>query len=232
MLTLNLSELASDEVVGIAKKPYFGKMPARARFLHPTAARSYRAFPPGVMVISDMFRTPESSLQAVADNRGALPPGYSAHNYGLAIDIDVTTVCKNLFGRVNKKELDAWMEERGWFCHRRDHRRDWEEWHYNFLGIGTVISPRFRTTSGYIEARIVEIYGESFTLTATEAQECLKELRLYHGDIDGIFGKISRAALLMFQRSVNLPQTGKLDAKTQRTLAYATCDRQLVDQNV
>ncbi len=226
MFVLTLSEMADAEVVGIKK--YGGKMPARARYLHPDAAESYRAFPLGIMVVSDMFRTPESSLQAVAENRGALAPGYSAHNYGFAIDIDVTAVSKNLFKKVDKKALDDWMEARGWFCHRRDHLRDWEEWHYNFLGIGTAISPKVKSTSGYVEARILEEYGEVLALTETQAQEALTELKLYHGEIDGLFGKVSKTALMMFQRSVNLEPSGRLDARTQRTLAYVTCDRSVI----
>ncbi len=225
MLLLSLAELSDSEVVGISKKPYFGKMPARARFLHPDAASAYRAFPHGVMVISDMFRTPESSLQAVIDQRGAMPPGYSAHNFGLAIDIDVTVVSRNLFKKIDKEQLDHWMEERGWYCHRRDHVRDREEWHYNYLGVGATISPRVKTTMDYIEARIIQLYGPQLELDETGAQECLKKLKLYSGELDGLFGKISKMALSMFQRSVNLADTGKLDARTQRTLAYAACGR-------
>lgn len=226
MVELYLTELDSDEVVGIQK--YGGKMPARSRFLHPEAAESYRKeLHPNGMVVSDMFRTPESSLAAVAAKRGAQRPGYSAHNYGLAIDIDVTVVMRNL-GLKTKAKLDAWMEERGWYCHLRNHARDWEEWHYNFLGIGTIISPKVRTTMNYIEAKIDKLHGNEFQLDHTEVQRCLKKLNFYNGEIDGKFGPISKAALAMFQRSVDLNDTGRPDERTNRTLAYCACERIIV----
>lgn len=229
MVILYLTELGSNEVVGITK--YGGKMPARARFLHPDAAASYRTdLHPNGMVVSDMFRTPESSLQAIADNRGARAPGYSAHNYGLAIDIDVTAVMRNLKLK-GKAALDAWMEDKGWYCHRRDHQREWEEWHYNYLGKGTIISPKVKSTVNYIEARIVQLHGSEFELDSTEMQICLMKLKLYHGDIDGKFGPISRSALAMFQKSVDLAPTGKPDTKTVRTLSYCACERVLVESS-
>jgi hypothetical protein len=80
-----------------------------------------------------MFRDAEGSLRATQKNKGALPPSYSAHNYGLAVDVAVSeTMLAN--GWRAKFLLDDHMREHGWHCHRDDSALGPESWHYNFLG--------------------------------------------------------------------------------------------------
>jgi hypothetical protein len=99
--------------------------------------------------------------------------------------------------------------------------------HFNFLGVGTVIAAKARSTSDYVEAKIALLYGDAFRLDASAAQRALQQLRLYRGDIDGDWGPLSREACRVFQRGWGLAGTAKLDGKTQRTLTYLTCDRRL-----
>lgn len=232
MLALNLVSIPALKVRGIYKNKSGNlELPERMRFLHPEAADSFYGFF-DYAVVSDMFRSPESSLAAVRAGRGAMPPGFSGHNYGLSIDLDVKETMRR-WGAATKATLDGAMEDRGWFCHRVDHKIDREAWHYNFLGVGRTIiikpSPRvtLKTTSGYIEARIQKLYGDQLQISDEDAQRCLKKLGLYSGEIDGQLGPISKEAIRIFQRGWGLPETGKLDGKTPRTLAYVGADRRV-----
>ncbi len=207
-----------------------GRMPPRALFLEPEAADSFTTQLLDRAVVSDVLRSAESSLNAVRRGRGAQAPGFSAHNYGKAIDLDVKATMKAL-GLKTKAELDAWMERRGWYCHRRDHRMDSESWHFNFLGVGYVVSPRQRSTGADVEALIVQRYGADMAPSDAECQAMLASLRMYSGAIDGIVGDLTKEAVRVFQRawaSKRVAETGKLDAATRRTLAFVTASREVV----
>lgn len=202
------------------------RMPERALYLHPDAARAFAPLYRAGFRFSDLFRSPESSLEAVKRGRGALPPGYSAHNYGLAFDLDVTHGMK-LLGVKRKADLDAYMAAAGWFCHRRDGKREHEEWHYNYLGVGTVISGKVRTTAGYVEAAIVKLYGSELVTDDRTMQGQLKKLGLYGGALDGLLGPLSRQAINAFQRAWRLKE-GKADDRTRRTLALVSATRSVI----
>ena len=219
MLTLKLTPLSASVVRGIYGKKR-DTMPERLRFLHPDVAPHYAAIGPWA-VVSDMFRTPESSLAAVRAGRGAQPPGYSAHNYGLAIDLDISASMKRL-GVKRKADLDGMMEAHGWFCHRRDHLAAFESWHFTWLGIGAAISPRVKTIVGYTEDAITTRYGADLAPDDGQAQWMLRKLGMYNGEIDGDIGPRSREAIGAFQRAWGVKNSGKLDARTRRTLAYVS----------
>jgi len=203
------------------------QFPARMSLLRPDAAAAFEAVQSLIgqrLRVSDMYRTPAESLTAMQTKRGVQPPGYSAHNFGLAIDIDTDSMLAAL--KVTKPVLDTTMQSKGWYCHRKDGQRGMEDWHYNYLGDDAgkwLASASATSTSGAIEAKIAALHPDDFAVTATEAQEMLKQMGLYSGAIDGAFGAVSIAALKNFQVSVRLPTTGQLDAKTQRTLAVASC---------
>ena len=229
-LRLRLVAFGLEQVAGIYRvRGQAGRMPDRCRFLHPDAAASFVGIADQV-VVSDMFRTPESSLAAVRAGRGAQMPGYSAHNYGLAVDLDISaTLARWQFK--SKRELDEAMEGHGWFCHRRDHKLDFEAWHYNFLGRGTVIAAKYKNTSGWVEGRITQLYGDQLKPDDLEAQGALQKLGFYGGALDGGVGPLTREATRAFQRAWGLPRAhGELDNRTRRTLAYVAGwkDRELV----
>lgn len=200
------------------------QMPERTRFLHPEAAISFLHDLADQVTVSDVLRSAESSLEAVRSGRGAQPPGYSAHNFGLAIDLDLDATMLQL-GVRRKAELDAFMESHGWFCHRRDHLLKSEAWHYNFLRVGTVVGAKFKATSGWVEARIVELYGPQLAPNDRMCQEMLRSARLYSGEIDGVLGRLSQESTRVFQRAWNLKPSGVLDKRTRRTLAFVTAGK-------
>jgi len=222
---LQLKLVRVPNVLGIygANKDQF---PTRMSYLHPDAAAAFAAAQSkGQIRVSDMYRSAEESLRARATKQGVQPPGYSAHNYGLAIDVDVDDCLKTF--KVTKPVFDSMMENFGWYCHRSDGKRGFEDWHYNYLGklpgkyvagLGT------RTRDVAIEAYIKDLFGDDLKLTAEEAQIALSKLKMYRGDIDGIWGGGGAQALMAFQRAWELPATGKLDARTERTLAYVSAE--------
>ena len=237
MLQLRLTQLAADQVAGIYQ---VGKradgMPDRLRWLHPDTAIAFATIASWA-VVSDMLRSPESSLEAVRRGRGAQPPGYSAHNFGFAVDLDIGESSKRLAKRigrakVSKAEIDAAMEAAGWFCHRRDHTTASEAWHYNHLGIGTVIGPQFKSTAGWVEAKIVQVYGADLAPNDRECQVLLASLRMYQGTPDGKVGALTKEATRVFQRGWGLRETGTLEKRTRRTLALVACERRIVVERV
>lgn len=232
-LVLRLMNIPADKTIGCYDGNRNGKvddpLPARMRFVHPSAASDFLVIAPYV-VVSDLFRSPESSLAAVRAGRGAKAPGFSAHNFGLAVDIDVGAAMKKTRLKT-KRDLDGWLSDNGWWCHRVDHQitpLKGESHHYNYLGRDFVLPPGAKSTAPSIEARIVALYGNDFLLCAKDLQWALRTLRLYAGEIDGDAGPLTREAVRAFQRTWNLPDTGKADAKTQRTLAYITSASEIV----
>lgn len=228
-LVLDLVAVDPDRIRGIYTiGGKLERLPARALWLHPEAAASIDDEMAGWITVSDMFRSPESSLAAVRSGRGARPPGYSAHNYGLAIDLDVGKTMRSL--RTSSKiDLDRAMSTRGWLCHRIDGKitsLKGESHHYNYLGPGYE-NPRGATsTAAAIEARIVRLYGAAWrTIDPRVAQAQLARLGLYHGDLDGKIGPISCEAIRAFRRCWGLPDGARIDAQMYRTLVYVAAGR-------
>jgi hypothetical protein len=230
MSRLSLNLVSVPNVLGIygATKDVF---PAKMARLHPDAAAAFLAAEKGLGVrlrVSDMFRTAEQSLQARAQKAGVQPPGWSLHNYGVAIDIDTDAMLKST--KLAKPALDKEMEKYGWFCHRKDGKRGMEDWHYNYFGVGEAAAPFLKAcasstnTSAGGDAKILSLYKDALTLDAKEVQECLAHLKLYSGEIDGAIGPRSKEALMAFQRTWKLQPSGQVDKKTERTLAYVSAD--------
>lgn len=211
------------------------QMPKRARWLHPAAAESFNRMNAEKRVrVSDVLRSAESSLEARKAGRGAQQPGFSGHNFGFSIDIDVTWMLKN--HKLDKKGLDDWMQSHGWHCFLKDHSSNREEWHYNFYGpeAADLVRDSERTNQDSLERKIVNHYGAAFTLTDVELQDALKRLGFYSGEIDGDIGPISRAAIGAFQRAWTLHEYFRSKAEydadragpvTRRVLAFVEAER-------
>ena len=233
-LSLNLVRVSG--VLGIygANKDQF---PVRMSLLHPDAAAAFAAAQKSLgmkLKCSDMYRTAEQSLQAREEKSGVQPPGYSLHNYGIAIDIDTDYMLAQT--KLTKPAFDLLMRDSGWYCHRRDGKRGMEDWHYNFLGedgpklVAASEAAGVRTnTSMAAEAKILSYYKDGLTLDSKEVQECLAHLKLYNGDVDGIIGPRTRQAIMAFQRAWKLQASGQVDSRTERTLAYVTADLAIAD---
>jgi hypothetical protein len=225
-MRLPLVDLAVSEVLGTESYNDRGHLPSRMRRLAPEAHASFVADLAEWVVVSDMFRSAEASRWAIRHRKGAQPPGWSGHNYGYCIDIDIRATMARLRLKT-KRALDAWMAERGWFCHRRDHRMRHECWHFNYLGKdgGGYLREGDKRTNAGLQRMLKERFGESWKLSVPDVQRALSTLRFYGGSIDGDFGPLSRAACRAFQRAWRLTANGVPGPITQRTLAYVTADK-------
>ena len=196
-------------------------LPKRMRYLHPEALASIAPLAAQGLVFSDVFRSPAASMQARATKRGVARPGRSAHNFGLAVDLDVARSIRAAGFPIDQKaQLDADMLGVGWRCYRSDHKVGASEaWHFTYGARAH--------GSAAIEDVIAERYGQAFTYDERTAQEYLAKLRLYVGEIDGAFGPQSRAALEVFQRGWDLERRG-LSPETMRLLAVCAADLEVV----
>lgn len=221
MLTIKLRRVHGAESIYTSRTGSRG-MPARLAWMHPDAADAFDSIKDRV-IVSDMLRSAESSLEAVESKKGALPPGYSRHNYGLAIDIDVSNSMRK-GGLKSKRELDEYMAAHGFFCHRTDHLRDFEEWHYNWLGVGALVGGRLSSDEG--EAQVLRMYGHALAPSDAECQVALAKLGMYKGEIDGILGPRSRAAIAAFCRAWHVADT--MGPRFRRTLAFLASETEVV----
>jgi len=200
-----------EDVKGIYNK---GTIPERMRWLDWGARTAFDDIR-GFAVVTDMFRSAESSLLAIKTKKGSLPPGFSAHGFGRAIDVDVDRSMKRAKTKT-KKAFDELMASFRWYCHRSDHERDREDWHFNYL----ITPPKGKFSGDDVEREILDAYRHELALNKTQVQEGLQELRFYGGAVDGKHGPLTKQAITLFQRAWGLPQDGIAGPRTQRTLAY------------
>jgi hypothetical protein len=232
MLTLDLTLLPADRVRGtelIHGIP--NRLPTRSLFLHPLAARSFLDEISDKIVVTDMLRSAEASLIAVAAGNGSRPPGYSGHNFGFSIDVALEPTLSTR--GISKPALDRWLVERGWYCARRDAQRGLDDNHYDYLRAGAELD--LASTADPIkdiEQLIVRLHADDLFPGDEECQVILRKLRLYGGLVDGLIGRHTAEAIAVFQRGWNLAldptvTPGALDARTRRTLAFVAHQRRL-----
>lgn len=229
-MQLTLSRLPSN-LRGI----YEGKVPNWARYLYPDAAESLLDLEEetGGLIYTSLWRSANASLWAIKNKSGAMPPGFSAHNYGLAVDLTVDQIIKEKIISSYDYLLNM-MAEFGWYCHRRDRKKKFESWHFNYLGHNAeayleLATTRSKTWHLPIEERIKELYGYVWEeWEAEDVQRALRTLKFYDQKVDGLWGSYSRGALNSFQRAYKLRQTSKATDRDIRTLAFCTAKKALV----
>jgi hypothetical protein len=212
-MILRLSELPA--LLGPTE--YGGKVPARFLYLAPDAAASLLDLDrkAGGLIYTDLFRDAHGQLIAHrAKPDSTQPVGWSAHGYGLSIDLDLSATQIRL--KLTYVELVELMGSAGWCCHRRDlDSSGSESWHWNYLGPNAArylaaAQPVMdhRTWSHPVEMRIQERYGQDFRLSALDIQAALEALKLH--------------AVRDFQAAWGLTVDGVAGPKTQRTLSYVS----------
>lgn len=203
---------------------YGGPLPERMAWLHPDAAASFAEL--GDLVISDMYRDAASSREAREKKAGVQPPGYSAHGYGLAIDVAVDETLARL--GCGYPELLIRLRTRGWWAHRRDGERGREDWHFNWLGprAGLCLAAATSvpaTWSHVAEANILLVYPElGRRMEPEEIQEALQSLWYYRGPIDGELGPVSKDAAERFAQAWHCHPHGQGFERTLRFVAAST----------
>lgn len=213
---------------GIYPAPHGTELPERMRYLHPQAADSLTGFElehPGMLWISDCYRSAEASREAwMAHRAGVQRPGWSAHNFGLALDLDIVRIL-NRSPDLHYADLLAIMARYGWYCHRRDEQRGAEDWHFNHLGSSAdhclLLAGRHpESWSRPVEERIQDLYGSQFLLSIVDCQAALARLGYDCGPADGIPGPRTRAAVERFRQDWSMVPGTHLDWRVQRLLAY------------
>lgn len=222
MLKLQLKKLPALRGIYGANKDKLGE---HQLFAHPDLFDSItRLEGAGVrLVFSDIFRSAKASLDAKrAKPHLVMPAGFSAHNFGLAVDIDVQAVCKEL--GLDKRKLDELLAGFGLYCHRIDHKTLAECWHYNALGDDAKrwLGAMTTSTAPSVEKKIQALYGDALKLSSEEVSAALRSL--------GYFDKETsiRSAVQRFQEHWDLAPDGVAGPKTQRLLAYLTCKTEVL----
>lgn len=226
-MELKLARMPVEKVRSRYRRDRSAGFPVRLGFLHPEALVAFVAMQEAcgwLIVLSDGWRAAIVSLEkkyppGKPANKYSQFPAHSGHNFGYSIDVDVPATLR-LTGW-SKRELDDFMASFGFYCHRRDHKRGKEEWHYNALFIGAVDWMRYATatrTSQALERMVVGTYGDTWRVTQKQAQRGLKLLGLYPGEIDGKWGNWSKVAARSFQRAWHLKEDGVIGVKSGRVL--------------
>ncbi|MDE0306902.1 MAG: peptidoglycan-binding protein [Albidovulum sp.] len=85
----------------------------------------------------------------------------------------------------------------------------------------SAIQPQFQTTPDTTpkpEPVVPDPTPQNSSMMVVRVQAALMRLGFYNGDIDGVLGLATRAALRAFQRSKGISQTGRIDVETLKSL--------------
>jgi len=231
-----LKLLAMPPLLGPDDADYKGQVPTRMRFLAPDVGPALLQLnkDTGGYIYTDVWRSADSSLAARRVKRGVQRPAYSPHNYGFAVDLDLYGIMKKY--HVKYPDIVEVMLAHDWYSHRRDGAGpdESESWHFNYLGpdhdkyMAKVDINDHATWSNAVEMRIIERYGSDFSLSPTQIQSLLAQLKMYGGEIDGnLSSALCREAVMAFQRAWDLAVDGDPGIMTQRTLAFVTAEKQI-----
>ncbi len=179
------------------------------------------------LIYVDMWRDAVDSLLA-RRMKGRSSVGYSPHNFGMAVDIDVQTILNQK--KIKYEDLLWLMKRRGWYCFRRDGvDNQTGSGHFNFLGDNAekYLSKSNQDPTSWqtvAEFRLWERYGNDFQLDTKEVQIKLAKLGMYTGSFTGQCDLYTREAILAFQRAWDLSQTGSPDMTLCRAISFVTAE--------
>lgn len=204
----------------------------RDPYLAPDAALAFMAIEQDTdgLIYKDLYRDPTSSLLVRRLHRKSQLPGYSAHNYGLAVDLDVNAILEEK--KIRYEDLLYIMKKRGWICHRRDGSQDQAgSGHFTYLGEEADHHLRVctmdPTTWQYPAEQIIwERYNKNFKLDTRDVQALLSKMSMYSGTFTGQNDAYTREAILAFQRAWDLTPSGSPDLTLCRVLSYVTAERE------
>ena len=184
------------------------------------------------LVYTEMWRDAVDSMLA-RRLKGSSLIGYSPHNYGLAVDIDVPTILNQK--KIRYEDLLWLMKRRGWYCFRRDGAENQVgSGHFDFLGDNAddkylsrcTLDPTTWQTSA--ELRIWERHNKDFQMKVEEVQAQLSKVGFFREPFTGKLDIYTREAITSFQRAWDLVQTGSPDMTLCRALAFVTADINII----
>lgn len=209
------------QLAGPQGDDYHGRVPQRALLMRPEAAEALLAFDDacGGAVYTDIYRSPPEVLAAHRAKGGTQPVGYSFHEFGGPVDVEVGETLKKLSWSYD--DLCLAMAEHGFYCHRRDKNPTASEsWHFNFLGqdaeqLLALCTDDHQTWARPAEAMIQKWYGD--------------QLRLDAASISAALQAAGCTSVHEFQEKWDLVADGVAGPITQRVLACVTAEIQIVD---
>jgi hypothetical protein len=207
--------------------------PAKKKYLAPSAAASLKLVEKesGGLVYSDVWQDSVAVLIASRISQNGPRPGYSSHQFGLGVDLDLTASLDRL--KISYPELLKLLEKNFWYCYRRDgepslcgsEHFDYfgeKAWRYVFIATND-----HRKWNRAAEERIYELYGDDFKLSVSQVQSGLSELGIYALPVSGELDAYTREALMVFQRAWKLPEDGTANMSTCRVLSVLTADLEI-----
>ncbi len=210
---------------------YGNKIPSRMMYLRNDAwIKLKEACVDLRLFFSDIYRSPASSAEAYARKIGVSKPGYSGHNYGVAIDLDVQTTLKE--NATTYQHLCEYLIFHGWTPYQgtiSPFSRGKEDWHFNFIGSFAKAFGGSSQVENWIQSNI------KFETSLVDIQRMLFYLKFYQGEIDGSGGPLTSEAIKKFKRAwlpakiLSLGESDKLDDLTIRTINIVSC--RVLDEN-
>lgn len=180
------------------------------------------------LIYRDIWRDAVSSLVAKRMRKTGELPGYSAHNYGLAVDLNVEAILSQK--KIRYEDLLWIMKRRGWYCFRRDGVEGQSgSDHFNFLGESAdhylskcTLDPT--TWGSASEIKIWEFYHSEFQLSTKDVQLKLAKIGFFHAPFTEQRDIYTREAIMAFQRAWDLTQSGSPDMTLCRVLSFVTAE--------
>ena len=160
--------------------------------------------------VSDMIRSPDASLRARLRKRGVQLPGYSGHNFGISIDIDVASILGDI--DLGWDEFKSRMVQLGATPYNKTSgASDFEAWHWNLLDLSYKGLP-WGTKGRDVEDWITTTFGDQLYIGCEDhrsywraVQKAMAEFKFYDaGGIDGLPGPMTRAGLEQFRTGAKL----------------------------
>lgn len=183
------------------------------------------------LVYTDMWMDATTSLLTRRTRPGFPSPGYSSHNFGMAVDLDISTILKDKM--IRYEDLLHIMKKRGWVCFRRDGLEGRSgSGHFDYLGSmpGKYLTSSTQDPATWLnpgEALIWEKYGSEFQIDIAKLQTLLSQIGFYHGPVTGQNDPYTREAIMAFQKAWDLIQNGFADTATCRALVFITAELQI-----
>jgi hypothetical protein len=206
---------------------------AKKKYLSPEAASSLKLVErdSGGLVYADLWQDGISVLCARRRDPDNPRPGYSSHQFGFGIDIDLRATLEKT--RYVYQDLVKLLQDHYWYCYRRDGEPDLPgSEHFDYFGEHAT-KYLLKATHDPIkwpraaEERIHELHGESFGLSVTQVQQGLAKLSLFSMPVTGDVDNYTREALFAFQRAWRLAESGAPDISTCRVLSVLTADLEI-----
>jgi len=207
--------------------------PAKNKLLAIDAAASLKLVEKesGGLVYSDMWQDGVDVFRASRMSPGSPRPGYSSHQFGFGLDLDLPASLDRL--KISYPELLKFMEKNFWYCYRRDGAPALcGSEHFDYFG-EKALRYLLKATHDPIkwpraaEERIYELYGDDFQLSLAQVQGGLSKLGLYSLPISGELDTYTREALMVFQRAWKLTEDGTASQSTCRVLSVRTADLEI-----